>query len=234
MLVLVAGHHDKTARDLAALWAPWGATILTCGDLSVAGWRHLLNDPEDSEVVIDGQTVAAREIMGVLTRLPCVPEGELRRVVPEDRAYVAVEMTSFLLSWLAGLRCPVLNRPTPTCLTGPGWRHEQWVYAGAHLRIPVEPVVWNLNCEAGLPEGKSAPADTTVTVVGRRCLGTADSMLVAYARRLARAAGVDLLAVRFIKTEAGFRLHGADPWVDISLPEVTDAILEHFCEASRC
>lgn len=234
MLVIVAGRHDEKARDLAERWAPWGAAVLTCEDLSVAGWRHLLDNPEDCEVVIDGQAVAAREITGVLTRLPYVPERELRRIAREDRPYVAAEMTAFLRSWLAGLRCPVLNRPTPACLSGPGWRREQWVYAAARIGIPVQPVAWHLDYEAGTPEEKPIPPETSVTVVGARCLGTAGGALVAQARRLAGAAGADLLAVRFIEAEAGFRLHSADPWADVSSREVADALLEHFREAGGC
>jgi hypothetical protein len=234
VLVVVAGRHEKKARDLADRWTPWGGAVLTPEDLSVAGWQHLLGNPEDSEVVIDGQVVTAREITGVLTRLPYIPERELRRIAREDRAYVAAEMTAFLRSWLSGLRCPVLNRPTPTCLAGPGWRREQWVYAAAQLGIPVQPVAWHLDFEAGAPEDKSSPPDVTVTVVGARCLGTADDALATQARRLAGAAGADLLAVHFSEAEAGFGLHSADPWANISSPEVADAVLEHFCEAGGC
>jgi hypothetical protein len=229
VLVVVAGPSDKKARDLAKRWAPHGGAVLTCEDLSVAGWRHLLGDPEGSEVVVDGQAVAAREITGVLTRLPYVTGSELVRIAREDRAYVAAEMTAFLHFWLSGLPCPVLNRPTPVCLTGPGWRREQWVYVAARLGIPVEPVAWHLDRDAGVPEEESAAADTTVTVVGSRCLGGADRTLVSQTRRLAGAAGVELLAVNFKETEAGSRFHSASSaWADISSPEVADAILEHF------
>jgi hypothetical protein len=234
VLVVVAGRCDEKARELAGRWAPYGAAVLTCEDLSVAGWRHLLDDPGASEVVIDGRAVAAREITGVLTRLSYVPERELRRIVLEDRSYVAAEMTAFLYSWLAGLRCPVLNRPALTCLSGPGWRHEQWVYTAARLGIPVEPVTWRFDYEAGLPEEDVTPPDTIVTVVGGRCPGASDGTLAAQARRLAGISGVDLLAVRFREMEDGFRLHSADPWADISSPEVADAMLEHFCEAGKC
>ncbi len=55
-------------------------------------------------------------------------------------AYVSAEMTAFLLSWLSGLDCPILNRPTPNCLSGPGWRQEQWIHLAARLGIPVDPV----------------------------------------------------------------------------------------------
>lgn len=234
MLVVVAGRNDEEARGLAERWAPWGGAVLTCEDLTTAGWRYRPDGPEVSRAVIDGRPVAASDIAGVLTRLPYVPEGELtRRIAREDRAYAAAEMTAFLRSWLAGLRCPVLNRPTSTCLSAPGWRREQTVFVAAQLGIPVQPVTWRLDPGSGIVEERPGPPDTTVTVVGARCLGTADGTLAEHARRLAGAAGVDLLAVRFDETEAGFELHGVDPWADISSPEVADAVLEHFLVSGR-
>jgi len=234
VLAIVAGRRDEKARHLAERWASLSAAVLTCEDLSTAGWRHFPGDPDRSEVVIDGQSVAACEITGVLTRLSYVPERELRRIVAEDVKYAAVEMTAFLRSWLFGLKCPVLNRPTANCLSGPGWRHEQWVYAAARLGIPVQPVTWSPDHASFVPEGETPPPDVTVTLVGARCLGSADDTLVRQARRLAGACGADLLAVRFSKTEAGFRFHSADQWADISLPEVAEAILERFREAEGC
>lgn len=234
MLVVVARRSDQKARDLARRWAPYGGAVLTCEDLSVAGWRQLLGDAEASKVVIDGQVVEAREITGVLTLLPYVTEGELVRIARENRPYVAAEMTAFLHFWLCGLQCPVLNRPTPVCLTGPGWRREQWVYIAAQLGIPVQTVAWHLDREAGFPEKeKSSAPDMTVTIVGSRCSGSVDGTFVSRVRRLASAAGVEMLAAYFRETERGFRLYDASSsWADISSPEVADAILEYFLARS--
>lgn len=234
MLVVVARRSDQKARDLAERWANYGGAVLTCEDLSVAGWRQLLGGHETSMVVIDGQVVEARRIAGVLTLLPYVTEGELVRIAREDRLYVASEMTAFLHFWLSGLPCPVLNRPTPVCLTGPGWRREQWVYVAARLGIPVETVAWRLDLAAGVPEKEESSAPRmTVTMVGPRCLGSADGTLVSYVRRLSRAAGVEMLSVDFRETETGFRLYDArSSWADISSPEVADAILEYFLARS--
>lgn len=234
MLVAVARRSDQKASDLARRWAPHGGAVLTCEDLSVAGWRQLLGGHETSMVVIDGQVVEARRIAGVLTLLPYITEDDLVRIAREDRRYVASEMTAFLHFWLSGLSCPVLNRPTPVCLTGPGWRREQWVYVAARLGIPVETVAWRLDHAAGVPEKEeSHTPDTTVTIVGSRCLGSADGTLVSHVRRLSRAAGVEMLAVDFRETEKGFRLYNASSsWADISSPEVADAILEYFLARS--
>lgn len=231
MLVVVARKSDRKARDLAERWADHDGAVLTCEDFSVAGWRHLLFDGvERSKVVIEDRVVEAGEITGVLTLLPYVTEGELARNFREDRPFVAAEMSAFLHFWLSGLPCPVLNRPTPASLSGPGWHREQWVYAAARLGIPVETVARHLDYAAGQPEKESPPEpDTTITVIGPRCLGSTDDALASHARRLSMAAGVEMLSVDFRKTKAGFRLcNASSSRVDISSTEVADALLEYL------
>lgn len=232
MLLVVAGRHDRQARDLVERWSASGASLLTCEDLSVAGWRYRLSEPENSTLVIGGRSFAADEISGVLTRLPYISERELVRIAREDRRYVAAEMSAFLRSWLFSLECPVLNRPVPTSLSGPGWCHEQWIHAAARLGIPVRPVRRRIAFPVGAVEDEPLPPDVTVTVVGERCLGPED--LAEQARRLAWAARVDLLCVRFGEIGYGPELLGADSWPDTSSPEVADAILEYLSEGGRC
>lgn len=234
MLVVVADRHDRQARDLVERWSDSGAGLLTCEDLSVAGWRHRLSDPENSTLVIGGRSIAADEIAGVLTRLQYVSERELFRIAREDRRYVAAEMTAFLRSWLSSLECPVLNRPVSTSLSGPGWCHEQWIHAAARLGIPVRPVRRRIAFPAGAPDAEPVPPDVTVTVVGERCLGPVNGVLAAQARHLARAARVDLLSVHFGETGDGPELLGAGSWPDASSPEVADAILEYLSGGGRC
>jgi len=103
----------------------------------VAGWRQSLGGVDGDAAVVEGKRVPQKEITGVLTRLPCVFEQELVDITPDDRRYVAAEMTAFLLFWLSRLKCPVLNRPTPTCLSGPYWRREKWIHVAARVGIPV-------------------------------------------------------------------------------------------------
>jgi hypothetical protein len=149
--------------------------------------------------------------------------------VPVDRAYVSAEMTAFLLSWLSELDCPILNRPTPTCLSGPGWRQEQWIHLAARLSIPVDPVKRcakfgeEASAESG-PEPREA-----VTVVGKRCFHAMDERQAVHAQRLAAAAGVGLLALHFALCNNGSSsLRSVDLWPDISSSEVADAILNYF------
>lgn len=234
LTLVVAGRRDRQARDLVERWSASGAGLLTSEDLSVAGWRYTLGEPDSSTVVIGGRRIAAYEIAGVLTRLSHVSGRDLTRIVQQDRRYVAAEMTAFLRSWLSTLECPVLNRPVPTSLSGPGWCHEQWVQTATRLGIPVRPVRRRLAFPADASGAEPLPPDVTLTVVGERCLGPVNGVLAAQARRLARAARVDLLSVRFGETEDGPELLGADAWPDVSSPEVADAILEYLGGAVRC
>jgi hypothetical protein len=48
------------------------------------------------------------------------------------------------------------------------------------------------------------------------------------ARDLAKAAGVDLLELRFDDAQ---RVVGIDPWPDVSRPELADALLDWFHRA---
>ena len=236
MLLVVAGRHDGVAKALVDRWAGHGAALLTADDLSAAGWRHPLGGAQRATAataVAGGRVVAGHAITGVLTRRPYVAEQELGHIVPADRAYVAAEMTAFLLSWLSGLACPVLNRPTASCLAGPNWWPEQWVHLAARLGMPVRPVRRHVALGAGGAVAAAGPQPITVTVVGDRCFGPVDAALAAQARRLAGAAGAEMLAVRFSGGEAGADFLGADPWPDVAAPAIADAVLDYLRAGGR-
>lgn len=232
MIVILASQHDATARDLAARWAAHDAELLTPRGLSTAGWRHRLGSPEDSTAVLGGRRVPVREVEGVLSRIWCVGTAELTHIVPADREYVSMEMTAFLLSWLTTLECPVLNRPSPSCLAGPNWRAEEWTHRAARLGIPVRPKVRRSAMGAEPPREEFAM--TTVTVVGDWALGAADNALKAHARRLAEHAGTGLLDVYFDGAGADAAFAGVNLWPDISRAEVADAMLARLKGGRPC
>jgi hypothetical protein len=230
VLVILASRGDETARELAARCAELEPALLTAGDLSSAGWELRIPGGAGA-AVISGKRVPSSEIRGVLTRLPAVTEMELDHVVPGDRSYVAREMTAFLAAWLSSLECPVLNRPSPNCLLGPNWRPEQWLLLAARIGIPV--VDWTRDTGPG-PDATPARDTTTVTVIEERCVGYAHPTLAAHARQLARAAGVELLAVHFSGPKSSDRLTGVDPAPDLSAVPVSDALIEHFRARMAC
>jgi len=231
MLVVLAGSQDEAAAALAARWNSHETCVLTPEDLSVSGWSYEVRAPSQSLAVIGGRKVAAKEISGVLTRLPWVAEHDLGHFVPEDRAYAASEKTAFLLAWLSGLDCPVLNRPTPGCLSGPCWRAEQWVCLAARLGMRVSPV------RRRAPDDDAVLAQTPsaeVVVIGNRCVGDVHPYLADCAGSLAKAAGVDLLLVSFDGAERGSKFLNASPWPDLWANDVSDAILDYFQRRMKC
>ena len=229
MIIVIASCYDQGARTVAARWGTDRAAVLTCADLSVPGWRHYSATPGTSVAVVSGRAVPVEDITGVVTCLPSVSELELLHIVPAERAYVAAEMTAFLLSWLSALTCPVVNRPSAVCLCGPFWRPEQWAHAASRAGMRVQPVSRRVALTA---EATPAAAESiTVTVVGERCFGQADPAVMAGVRRLARAAGVDVLAVQVSGPEPSATFLGADLCPDLTSADTADAVLEHLEES---
>ena len=235
MILILASRWDTSAQDTAAAWSDQPVRILTARDLSRAGWCQSLGagdaaGGQDAAVghdraVIEGQPIADEEIRGVLTRLPWVTDVELPEIVAPDRAYVAAEMSAFLLCWLSGLACPVLNRPTPTCLSGPGWRAERWTRAAAETGMTVRPVRRD-------SRSSEAPVDSAasayVTVVGSQVFGEVAADLTQRARHLAQLAGVSLLTLGFSGRERNAEFLAADVFPSLDDEAVRRAVLEHL------
>lgn len=224
MIVIFASRFDKKASSLAERWKQYDASLLTCDDLSVSGWRHFFNDERTNFAVVNGRVVKASDIDGVLIRWPGVFAPELIQIAAHDRDYVASEMVAFLVSWFTSLNCPVINKPTPVNLTGPAWRLEQWTYAAAQLGIPVKPARRHVAREVST-ETPTEAATATVTVVGDRCFGNVEPLLLDQSLQLARAAGVSLLEVGFSGHEAGSLLTGVNLIPKLN-DETTDAVLD--------
>jgi hypothetical protein len=248
VIVVLASRFDTQAVWLAERWRHRGACLLTCEDLSRPGWRHESAAPARSTAVLEGRVIPVESIGGVLTRLYAVTEDELPHIVPEERAYVAAEMTAFLLAWLSSLRCTVLNRPTPSSLCGPNWSAERWLSEGARAGLQIEPLRRVLPPYVPAARGEALPIDlnpsnggaaaaSAFTFVGQRHWSTKDNealepSLLADVRRLADAAQVELLTASFVGRPGSRRLASAVPWVEPTHPEVADALLERLGRAS--
>jgi hypothetical protein len=230
ILVVIASAWDEAARSLVERWSPRAARLLTPSDLSLPGWRHRVGSVSASTAIVSGEPIAASAIGGVYTRLPGVYEHELLQIAPEDRAYVAAEMHAFLVSWLTELPCPVVNRPTPVCLAGPAWRHEQWIHVADRVGIRVAPARRRVSLTAPAEPETPPTAGATVTVVGRRGIGSVAPCLERQARRLAEAAGVELLAAHFSSPRPDAQLVAASSWPDIADSDVSEALREHLSE----
>jgi hypothetical protein len=167
----------------------------------------------------------------VLVRIASIEPDDLQHIAERDRPYVAAEMTAFLLAWLSGLPCPVLNRPTPQCLGGPAFRREQWVHLASRLSIPRAPFrrdTRQITATLGDDSG------CELTVVGNSCFGDADWTLMTSAQRLAAKSGAVLLSVKFTGSTADSEFVDASPWPNLGSPQLADAVLSYFEERSAC
>jgi hypothetical protein len=227
VIVILASQYDISARQLAERWTAYGACLLTSEDISTPGWRYYLANPSVSTAVVNGRRITVGEIDGVVTRLPWVTEADLPHIVPVDSAYVAAEMSAFLIFWLSELTCPILNRPTAGSLNGPSWRREQWVAnaARAGLRIRSENRHLSLT-SAATPQERQVKS--TVIVVGDRCLGRVDSSLLERSRCLAEIANVDFLGIQFSSPDPDAAFVSATVYPEIDSVEVSDAMLQYF------
>jgi hypothetical protein len=220
VLLILAGPFDAEARAFAAAHAAAGVLLLTPRDLSREGWRLRLGDPSSLVAVCGARRLGAREIGGVITRLPNVVETDIPHIGAEDRAYVAAEMTAFLLAFLGELRCRVSNRPTPQCLCGPVWSPERWRRLARELGLAVrqEPRLAAMDTEPPPP----VPPDAVATIVGDAVFG--ETRLGEAALALARATGADMLQAEF----EGAALLRASPLVNLGAADIAAAALALF------
>jgi hypothetical protein len=226
VLVVVCDERDEAGRRLIASWPGSRARRLTAGDLSTAGWRVSFPDDDEAIAVLDGHRIPVAHITAVVVRCPAITAADVPHIASQDRAFVAAEMTAFLAGWLMNLRCRVMNRPTATCLCGPPWRRLQWVRVAADLGIPAEPV-----CVAASPTGGTSETSFTplvgVTIVGDACVGEVDDELKRRTRRLAAAAGVELLTAQFSGRSAEDRFVTASVLPDLDDPAILEALHHH-------
>lgn len=216
MRLILAHRHDVAARELAARWGD-EALLLTPADLHDE--RLLLTVDRQGEALAG--LPSRPEVTSVLSRLGGIGPTDLDHVDPQDLGYAAVELDAFLRAWLGAWPGPVLNRPTTTCLNGPGWRPEQWILAAAAAGLPVRRV--RRSVPAGDDPTRSGPIGDMrmVSVVGDRWFGAVPDETGRTLCALARTAGCVLLEAML--DVDGTVVH-ASAWPDVSAPDVAAAV----------
>lgn len=227
MLLVIASRRDPSALGLVDSWRDLEARVMTCRDLSRAGWRYVPGEPGDSQAVIGEEAIPFERISGVLTRIWAVTEPELPHIAPDDRGYVAAEMTAFLTGWLANAPFPVVNRPTPNCLMGPSWSQTRWVHEASRAGLRTR-IAGQLLHQTHNPTAAADRDAAFVTVIGDRCFGVTDSSLGDQAKRLAEAANVESLTVLFSGPDGDAEFLRACLAPDITQSGVSDALRDCF------
>jgi hypothetical protein len=202
---------DPESRSVVDAWSSAGAALLSAEDLVSPGWTFSVGDPRSGTAVVDGRRINTADITAVLTRRPSVLAEELGRIHPADRAYVAAETNAFLVAWLSALPCAVVNRPTTTSLCGPAWDTLHWQSAAARVGLP-----WS--------DADDTSDAHEVVVCGERCVFAHDAREAAMATALARAAGTELLGVRFQREG----ISGVTVAPSLADTDVRACVLEHL------
>jgi hypothetical protein len=228
MIVVVASRHDQSAKTFVTKQSDRCVGLLTCEDLSTTGWQYYLNNIDASRAVVSGEIVSCAHIKGVLTRRPAIIKEELQHIEPEDRQYVAAEMHAFLLAWLSSLRCPVINLPAGTSLSGPQWRPEQWTSFVARLDIPVMPWRRRESLTAGMTATQVTANNVEVVVVGDRWFGNVTTALGKQSVRIAQAAGVSFLSLTYSSPDEQAVFLQASLWPTLDNEEVVTALFDYF------
>jgi hypothetical protein len=225
-IVIVSSHSDASKEVFVSHDSECNIRIFTPLDLSTTGWHYRNSDMTEGVCVIGSEAMSYGEIDGVIVRLPAVSHSDLPHIIEVDRTYLAAEMTAFLLAWLSSLKCPMLNRPTSSCLSGPYLRQEQLTYFVAQLGVPV------VSCRKVVGYGLKRRQEeikerSTVIIVGKRHVGNVHPILVHYAQRIAKALNVEFFAVSFSRPDKEGRFIGIDLWPDIS-DELAGLMIEHL------
>ncbi len=230
-VLVFANDADEVARGFVRRHARRGVRLVTPRDLSRAGWLYRFRrGTASAQAVIEGQLVPQSRLAGVITRLGCVTTADVAQIDVADRAYVAAEMQAFLAAWLQALPCPVLNRPSTTCLAGNWWSPHRWVRtaerAGIRVSAVEQRVEWRADRMPEQPRSRNASL-ASVTIVGSREIGEASPRLRQQARRLAREARLDFVTIRFSSPTADAAFLGATLWPDLADEAIAEGVLRH-------
>jgi hypothetical protein len=214
MRLLLAHDHDVAARELASRWGD-DAILLTPAELHDERMLLYVDIRGNARAEIPSRP----EVTSVLTRLGGVGPTDLWHVDQQDLNYAASELEAFLRAWLGAWTGPIVNRPSTTCLNGPGWRPEQWAVAATLAEFEVWPVHRRVAL-GGVPDSKPSPTLRRVTVVGDRWFGPVREEV---GRRLcALAADVGCSTLEAALDEDV--LAHLSAWPDVAAPDVAEAL----------
>jgi len=227
--------------DHAAFWAvdrfrerSIAVDVVTGEDLAAAEcWDHRLGAAGASISIQlrDGRRVVGDATAGVLNRLSYLPNAWLQRIGGPDRDYALQEMYALYLSWLHGLKGPVVNPPAPQGLCG-NWRHpSMWMVLAGRAGLPCASFRLSNDDDPTLTwQARAAPAPLTVFVAGNNVIApTLPGGLHEACRELASLAGVPLLGVDFAPDgSCGWQFIGASVMPDLITggDALIDALIE--------
>jgi hypothetical protein len=139
LTVAVLAHPgDHTARAVAGAVerrrGVGSAPVVSPDQLMLApGWRHTLVEGVVATEVrcADGRRLGSGQLDGVFCRIATLPAPLFEAHPGADRDYALMEGYALVMSWLASLPCPVVNRAGSRGLSGPRMGFLEWLALGA-------------------------------------------------------------------------------------------------------
>jgi hypothetical protein len=226
LILVFASELDDNARDAVTNWSKQKAVLLTPADFFCNGWFVTAETLDNWSIVAAGKWYPVSAISGVVTLISRIFARELFDVEPEERSYAAAEASAFALFLLSKLPCPVVNRPTPDCLTGPNWRPEQWAHACFKAGIRTKR---SKRTNHAPPQAVPTPRLTSVTVLAGKCLEDTSEGCLSGVLTLARLADVAFLRCYFTLENGQSFFDRAEVIPDLSKADTRDALSEYFC-----
>lgn len=136
MIVVVGSSHDSVATGLVASWPQ--AALCSAEDLVSPGW--VWRQPGAKTWIVDGQPISDDQVTGVFVRRASVYAEELMTTHPDDRAYLASEIHSFLVFVLASTAARVVNPIDEGAFGEAALRPHRWTQLASQLGIPLRPL----------------------------------------------------------------------------------------------
>jgi hypothetical protein len=228
--------------DHAALWAFAGLRERGLAPLSLVSPQALVcslrlnhwieNGAAGFDIRMpNGDTLASRDIRGLLNRVAFTPTQHLAFASESERRYAAGELEALVLSLLAGLGCATVNRPSPRGLAG-AWRMPaEWAVLAARSGLGTAPLRLS---SRGAAAASAAGARHKVIVLGARVFGRVPRDVAQACLRLAASAETELLGIELQADAQGLRFAAADALPDLRLagPAFIDALHQRFVEAA--
>lgn len=163
MFLVLAHSNDNTAlavyRELCARHGQARTALLTDEDLvSGVGWTHLQHGLVSQTVLHlrDGRRVSCDEISAVFNRLRYLNVAHFTTLAGVDREYALGEMSALVLSWLADLKCAVINPPSTLSLNGEHRSLFEWLRLAVDVGLPTRNAHFATNARLISPKNYSA------------------------------------------------------------------------------
>jgi hypothetical protein len=206
---------ELLARELSRRAAPASVALVWAEELLLgSSLTHRLDEEGTAtEIELDsGERLDSGELEGVAQRLTHAPVPHFDGAAEVDRRYAASEAHALLVSWLAGLQCPVVNPVTSRGLAGPSAEPPELFTLAAACGLRGRRFQLDTRREQQLWQ-EPVTGTREALVAGEQVLGALTTEEADACADLAQRLGCPALGVQFATaTEGGEQLFcGVDP-----------------------